>query len=195
MKKSIILKILPIFLIFITLLPFLPIVLGKVVETEIVRMHIQAEGMDLWDPTYHAFIKVKYGYDPTLVQSEPPIPQPVVGLVENAMFKKYTIDPVTGEETVLFLGILHKGYVVYLGDVWQNPDTMITHQDVWYVIGEGKVKNSTGPYRNATIDFLFFGYMQTNIKLLFARFDDGDIQGPFPNSEGRPGMITYVTKF
>jgi hypothetical protein len=107
---------LPILLIFTIPLSFLPILLGKVevVEKEIVCMHIQAESMDIWDPTYNAFINVKYEYDPSLVQSEPPDPLPVVGLVDNAMFKKFTIDPTTGEEIVLFLGIMHEGYIPLL---------------------------------------------------------------------------------
>lgn len=145
---------------------------------EAIKIHMFAEGDDLWDPSTTVMIKANIEHDYTSAW------------LKGADFKKFAVDAY-GEEVMLFHGKLKEGSIFYL-DFWQSPyPPYLVFHSLWYIIGTGIVKTQTDIYKEATIEFLF----SLDGSWAWAGFTDPEsgVEGP-DNPLGRRGTLTILTE-
>lgn len=108
---------------------------------EAVKVHMTAEGSDLWDSQARVLItaNVEHNFGSSWLG--------------KADFKKIGVNPITSEEVMLYHGRLKNGEAFYL-DWWQNPQGE-WWQYVWIIVGTGVVKTQTATYSEAEITIIF----------------------------------------
>jgi hypothetical protein len=106
-----------------------------------VKLHMVGEGADLWDTNARVLIKGNLEYDYN------------DAWLDNGEFKKIYIDPVSGEEIMLYHGRLKGGWAMF-NDWWYTPVSG-WWQSVWIVGGNGVVKTQTDTYSEAEIILIF----------------------------------------
>ena len=132
---------------------------------EVVKVHLSAEGSDLWDS--EASILIKANVRHTYISS----------WTDNAEFKKIGIDPITNEEFMECHGKLKDGVAYYL-EWWQDPNTGQWWQYVWIIQGTGVVKTQTDTYPEAYITIIF----ALGGNWAYAAYDDAESGDSGPNN-------------
>jgi len=141
---------------------------------EAVKVHMTAEGSDLWDPQARVLItaNVEHNFGSSWLG--------------KADFKKIGLDPITNDEVMLCHGRLKDGEAFYL-EWWLDEATGQWWQYVWIIVGTGVVKTQTDTYPEAEITILFV--LGGNWAWAgFVDLDSGD-SGP-NNPSGRWGTLT-----
>lgn len=146
---------------------------------EAVKVHMNAEGPDLWDSQARVLINahVEHDYGSSWLG--------------KADFKKIYLDPITNEEVMISHGKLKEGEAFYL-EWWWDPNSEQYWQYVWIMVGIGVVKTQTATYPEAEITIIF----TLGGNWAWAGYTDGDTGDLGPNNPlGEWGTLTVISTY